>query len=261
MSRTIYGFCEAHCKEPVYSQEQTLSLLQQAIEAQSLQGIDPDASPIVALIRENNKRANIAFWVGTEAEYNALVPSVSAAMVMARMDGNGNIYLCKDDSTIEGWQQETIQLAIEAMEAVAATYDSKISAKADLTHASRHASGGADPITPASIGAAASGHTHTPASIGAAASNHTHTPASIGATSHITKTATLNVAGWSSNAQTVSVSGVTASNVVIVAPAPASFEDYGKAGIYCSAQASGSLTFKCSKTPTAAISVNIVILN
>ena len=49
------------------------------------------------------------------------------------------------------------------------------------SHAGRHGSGGADTVTPASIGAAASGHTHTPASIGAAASGHTHTPASIGA--------------------------------------------------------------------------------
>lgn len=79
------------------------------------------------------------------------------------------------------------------------------------SHASTHASGGSDPITPASIGAAAashthseyaasdhnhdsayaakththdyaaSNHTHTPASIGAAAADHTHTPASIGA--------------------------------------------------------------------------------
>ena len=41
--------------------------------------------------------------------------------------------------------------------------------KAPLTHASRHAVGGADAVTPAAIGAAASGHTHTPAAIGAVA--------------------------------------------------------------------------------------------
>lgn len=79
------------------------------------------------------------------------------------------------------------------------------------SHASTHASGGSDPITPASIGAAAashthseyaasdhnhdsvyaakvhthdyaaSNHTHTPESIGASAADHTHTPESIGA--------------------------------------------------------------------------------
>ena len=42
--------------------------------------------------------------------------------------------------------------------------------KAPLTHASRHAAGGADAVTPAAIGAAAADHTHTPAAIGAMAS-------------------------------------------------------------------------------------------
>ncbi|HJJ48186.1 MAG TPA: hypothetical protein O0X39_04225 [Methanocorpusculum sp.] len=41
-------------------------------------------------------------------------------------------------------------------------------------HASRHAAGAADAITPAAIGAATSGHTHVPADIGAAAVVHTH---------------------------------------------------------------------------------------
>lgn len=77
---------------------------------------------------------------------------------------------------------------------------------------------------------------------------------------HKTSTATLNKASWSNNAQTVSVSGVTASNTVIVTPAPASHDAYGSAGVYCSAQTSGKLTFKCKKTPTEALTVNVVIL-
>lgn len=81
------------------------------------------------------------------------------------------------------------------------------------------------------------------------------------ATKHSTATASLAVASWSNKQITVSVSGVTASNTVIVSPAPASVEAWGKAGVYCSAQASGTLTFKCSTTPTAALTANIVILN
>lgn len=73
-------------------------------------------------------------------------------------------------------------------------------------------------------------------------------------------TASLTTAGWSSNAQTVSVSGVTASNTVIVAPAPSSLEDYTAAGIYCSAQASGTLTFTCKSVPSSALTVNILIV-
>lgn len=78
---------------------------------------------------------------------------------------------------------------------------------------------------------------------------------------HIATTATLTTNGWSSNAQTVSVTDVTADNTVIVSPAPASVSDYSSAGIYCSAQASGTLTFTCTTTPTTNITVNVIMLN
>ena len=77
---------------------------------------------------------------------------------------------------------------------------------------------------------------------------------------HKTSTATLNKASWSNNTLTVSVSGVTASNTVIVSPAPASHEAYATAGVYCSAQASGKLTFTCKNVPSAALTVNVIVL-
>ena len=77
---------------------------------------------------------------------------------------------------------------------------------------------------------------------------------------HTTKTATLTAAGWSDKSQTVSVEGVTASNTILVAPDSASQEVWGKAGIVCTAQSAGSLTFKCKSVPTAAVTANIVIL-
>lgn len=75
-----------------------------------------------------------------------------------------------------------------------------------------------------------------------------------------TATSTLTVANWSSNTQTVSVTGVTASNTIIVSAAPTSLEAWGNAGIYCSAQEAGKLTFTCSKTPIVAIVANILIM-
>lgn len=77
---------------------------------------------------------------------------------------------------------------------------------------------------------------------------------------HITRTVTLVVANWSNKTQTVSVDGVSATNTVIVAPAPEFYGDYVDAGIICTAQASGALTFTCSDVPSSAISVNVVIL-
>ena len=76
---------------------------------------------------------------------------------------------------------------------------------------------------------------------------------------HVAKIATLTAAGWSSNSQTVAVEGVTANNTVFVAPASDSQEVWGKAGIVCTAQAAGSLTFTCKSVPTA-VTANIVIL-
>lgn len=71
-------------------------------------------------------------------------------------------------------------------------------------------------------------------------------------------TATLTVAGWSSSSQTVSVSEITVTSIIIVSPAPASYDDYTSAGIYCSAQGSNTLTFTCTTTPSNAITVNIL---
>lgn len=71
---------------------------------------------------------------------------------------------------------------------------------------------------------------------------------------------TLAVADWSSNTQTVNVTGVTATNTVFVSPAPASMSDYASAGITCTAQGAGTLTFTCTTVPTNAITVNVVIL-
>ena len=61
--------------------------------------------------------------------------------------------------------------ALEAADAATAAALLGVNGKAPLVHAARHASGGADALTPAAIGAAASGHTHTPAAIGAVAAS------------------------------------------------------------------------------------------
>lgn len=82
-------------------------------------------------------------------------------------------------------------------------------------------------------------------------------------TARLTKvntTITLVAANWSSNQQTVNVTGVTATNIAIVAPAPTSASDYSAAEILCTAQGTDSLTFTCVTTPTNDISVNVVIL-
>lgn len=79
--------------------------------------------------------------------------------------------------------------------------------------------------------------------------------------SSTTTTCTLTSAGWSSKSQTVSATGVTASNTVIVSPAPDDIADYADCGVYCSAQGSGTLTFGCDTAPSGDIVVNVLIMS
>lgn len=71
---------------------------------------------------------------------------------------------------------------------------------------------------------------------------------------------TLVAANWSNNQQTVNVTGVTATNTVIVAPFPTDAQDYATAGILCIGQGAGTLTFSCISVPANDLQVNVVII-
>lgn len=83
-----------------------------------------------------------------------------------------------------------------------------------------------------------------------------------GGTTYTTATATLTTGGWVSDNQTVTVQGVTASNVVIVSPNSSRTDAnaYARYGIMCTAQGANSLTFSASSTPQEAIAVNVLII-
>ena len=73
---------------------------------------------------------------------------------------------------------------------------------------------------------------------------------------------TLPASGWNANTktQTVSVSGVTATVNLIITAAPDSYMAYAEAGVRCTAQGSGTLTFSCETVPTADVAANVLIL-
>ena len=78
---------------------------------------------------------------------------------------------------------------------------------------------------------------------------------------HATVAATISATGWgTNNTQEITVVGVKTNSTVIISPDPTSQEVWGKAQIICTAQAEGRLTFECKKTPSAAVTANIVIL-
>ena len=79
-----------------------------------------------------------------------------------------------------------------------------------------------------------------------------------GGTSSIT--VTLLAANWVNDEQTVNATGVTASNSVFIGAAPASITDYDTAGVKCTAQGAGTLTFSCATTPSSDLTVNVLIM-
>lgn len=83
-----------------------------------------------------------------------------------------------------------------------------------------------------------------------------------GGSTYTTATVNLTTGGWVSDNQTVTVQGVTASNVVIVSPNSSRTDAnaYARYGIMCTAQGANSLTFSASSTPQEAIAVNVLII-
>lgn len=75
-------------------------------------------------------------------------------------------------------------------------------------------------------------------------------------------TATLSASGWDANAktQTVSVAGVTATANLIITSAPDSYIAYAEAGVRCTVQGAGTLTFACETVPSEDLTANVLIL-
>lgn len=152
-------------------------------------------------------------------------------------------------------------------------YDSAGSASAVSSSLGTHVADVSNPhdVTYAQVGAAPEEHTHNASDInsgtlpisrggtGAASADAARTSL-VAEKKHTSSTVTLTSSGWSSNSQTVSISGMTATLDIVVSPAPASQEAWGKAGIYCSSQGTGTLTFTCKSAPTTNLTANILIL-
>ena len=84
----------------------------------------------------------------------------------------------------------------------------------------------------------------------------------VSAPTPVYRTVTLPASGWSSNTQTVTVSGVLADEtkqLIMPVPALASQTAYYEAGILVTGQAANSLTFTCQTVPTAELTVYVVM--
>lgn len=89
--------------------------------------------------------------------------------------------------------------------------------------------------------------------------DHNHSGTYLGGT--LSDTITLTSGGWSTNAQTVTVSGVTAtSNNFIVLESSTMGDRWAAAKIYATSQTADSITFGCQTTPTENIEFKVLIL-
>lgn len=96
----VYGVCDCNNKYPVYTREQFLSILQQAINDGSLLNIDAEFAAIEKII-DTNGGAAVKFWTGTESEFNALDPLPKVSRFIPRRGIDGTIYICIDDSAVD----------------------------------------------------------------------------------------------------------------------------------------------------------------
>ena len=100
--------------------------------------------------------------------------------------------------------------------------------------------------------------------LGKLASNvQTAVNAVAGKASFTTATVVLDKDDWISSIQTVTATGVTATNVVIATSGndDTSYAAWNNCGIHATVQALNSLTFKCRSVPSTDVNVNILILN
>ena len=75
----------------------------------------------------------------------------------------------------------------------------------------------------------------------------------------VSNSITIAVADWNGGTTcTKTVSGLTATSTVWVAPDNASQSDYLTAGVYASAQTTDTITFTCTTTPTSSLTVNVI---
>lgn len=74
---------------------------------------------------------------------------------------------------------------------------------------------------------------------------------------------TLSANAWSGNSQTINLANVATNSLVTVAPVPTAQNRtaYLEAGVYCSTQGAGTLTFVCEDVPSVNLNVNIQIIN
>ena len=219
MGVNVYGICDNNCKHPVYTREEVLAILQQAINDGTLQNIDADAAAIKKVMSENGG-ADVKFWTGTEAEFNALDPAPNATFFIPRRAADGTVYICIDDTKISSMPTaEQVQAAIDGTEkAENAANEAKTAAEAAQGTANAAGTAASNAQSTASAASTAAANAQNTANAANTAAANAQSTAN-GKASTVTYTATVTNT-WTASGdyfyQDVAVSGILAADNPIV---------------------------------------------
>lgn len=83
--RNYFVLCEDNCKFPAMTKEQVLSAIAEATGA-TVKDID---SAFITKVKEKNGGASLTFWVGTQAEYNAIEKKVDNCLYLVTDETTG----------------------------------------------------------------------------------------------------------------------------------------------------------------------------
>lgn len=141
--RNYYCLCDDNCRFPTMTAEQITAAIAQAVETGVI--VDPDA-PFITRVKEQNAGAYVTFWVGTQAQYNALETKEDTC-----------IYVITDDT-----KQQDIDNALDEMQAAVqeAAANANAAAQAAAAAAPKSHNHSAANITSGTLSAARGGTGH-----------------------------------------------------------------------------------------------------
>ena len=95
--KKYYCFCSSNCRYETMTKEQILAAIEQAVSGGKINNVD---TGFVSKVKENNASGYVSFWVGTQAQYNALT-SIAANC----------LYIITDETTSEDLEKFVNQMA------------------------------------------------------------------------------------------------------------------------------------------------------
>ncbi len=96
--KKYYCFCGSNCKYETMTKEQILAAIAQAVETGEVRDVD---TGFVTQIKEKNGGSYVSFWVGTQAQYNAIANKETNCMYIITDDTTAADLENKLDNTIK----------------------------------------------------------------------------------------------------------------------------------------------------------------